>query len=245
MRWKVEVYGHEFDLTDLVKAAGGVGAKAFTDEGRTFLYAEAFEQMDGAAKVHDAAQALIATVQTALKLSDSAAQLLTVGPVIDATGKASRIVSGAGTIQARSRAEGVLVTVGGDAASPPPTEPILARRTRLIATNAEVAEAVELLNNSDKTLVSLAKAYEIVKGDLGHGNHKLGGKKAATISGVSEEDLLAFMENVNYPALSGGMSRHAGKNTKREPEEATRKMSHAEATSLIRQVVLAWIDAKG
>ncbi len=83
-----------------------------------------------------------------------------------------------------------------------------------------------------------------MKGDLGQGDHKLGGQRAAAISGVNEQDLHDFMDNVAHPILSGDLSRHAGKNKARQPKPSTRRMGHAEATALVRRVVLTWIDAK-
>jgi hypothetical protein len=114
----------------------------------------------------------------------------------------------------------------------------------LITSNPEVERAVRFLNAPDKTLVSLAKALEVVKGDLGQGDHKLGGQTAAHLAGVDPQDLLTFVHNVNYPVLSGDLSRHAGKNKARQPKPTARKMDHAEATALVRRVLLAWIDAK-
>ncbi len=137
------------------------------------------------------------------------------------------------------------MTVGGDTINqPPPSEPLQAKCARLINSDADMAQAIRLLNADDETLVSLAKALEIVKGDLGQGDHKLGGKTAAAISGVSEQELLDFMDNVAHPLLSGDLSRHAGKNKDRQPKRTTRRMDHAEAKALVRRVVLAWIDAK-
>jgi hypothetical protein len=148
-------------------------------------------------------------------------------------------------VSARARVNAVGVTVSRGAISqPPPTKPELAKRTRLIHSDAVVARAVELLNAPDKTLVSLAKAFEIVKGDLGQGDHKLGGKRAAAISGVDEQDLLDFIDNANYPSLSGDLSRHAGENNERQPRRRTRSMDRTEAERLVRCVILAWIDAK-
>ena len=245
MRWKVEVCGHPFDLEGLHVAVGGLGASAFRDGDKTFVRAEAFEQMYTAVDVRDAAGALIATVNASLRLSDPAAQPLTVGPVVEAQGARTHFVSVVETAYLRARAGEVTVTVGGDTINqPPPSEPLQAKRARLINSDADVERAVGLLHADDETLVSLAKAYEIVKGDLGQGNHKLGGQRAAAISGVNEQDLLDFMENVNYPDLSGHLSRHAGKNEARRPKQSARRMDRAEAESLIRRVVAAWIDAK-
>ncbi len=246
MRWKVEVCGNPFDLADLLVAVGGLDACAFAEGDKTFLYAEAFEQMDTAAKVNHAAEALIATVNAGLRLSDTAAQSLTVGPVVDAQGTRTHFAGVHETAHVRARAGTVTVAVGGDTiGEPAPTEPVQAKRTRLIDSDPDVARAVILLNAADKTLVSLAKAFEIVKGDLGQGDHKVGGQRAAAISGVNEQDLHDFMDNVAHPSLSGNLSRHAGKNKARQPKRAsTRRMEHAEATALVRRVVFAWIDAK-
>lgn len=68
MRWKVEVHGQSFDLADLVVAVGGLGASTFRDGEKTFLYTEAFEQMDTAAEVNHAAEALIGTINASLRL---------------------------------------------------------------------------------------------------------------------------------------------------------------------------------
>ena len=241
MRWKVEVCGHQFDLADLEVAVGGLGGSSFRDGEKTFLYAEAFEQMDTASKVNQAAEALIATVNASLRVSDPNAQPLTVCRVIDAQGAGIQFAAFKGAAEGRARAEAV--TVSGDAITPP-VESVLAKRARLINSDPDVAQAVKLLNADDETLVSLGKAFEIVKGDLGQGNHKLGGQRASAISGADEQELLDFMDNVAHPLLSGDLSRHAGKNKDRQPKATARRMGHAEAKALIRRVVLAWIDAK-
>src|SRR5208283_1778545 len=57
----------------------------------------------------------------------------------------------------------------------------------------------------------------------------LGGRKAATISGLNEEDLFVFIDNVNYPSLSGDLSRHAGRNDKRRSERPIRPIDRAVA----------------
>jgi hypothetical protein len=244
MRWKIKVHGHPFDLADLEIATSGVNAQALKEGEDTFLYAESFEQMNTATAVHDAAKALVATVNASLRLSDPHAQPLTVGSVVDATGAVTEFISVHGA-HGRSRVGAVAVVLSGDRINPaPPAESLLAKRTRLIDTDDEVRKAVKFLNAPDDTLVSLAKAYEIVKGDLGNGDHKLGGQRAAAISGVNEQDLLDFLDNAAHPTLSGDMARHAGKNTKRLAKCNIRRMSHTEATSLVRRVVLAWIDAK-
>ena len=245
MRWKVEVCGDPVDLAELEVAVGGLGALAFRDGDKTFLQAEAFEQMHTATDVYQAAGAQIATVNASLRLSDPAAQPLTVGPVVDAQGPRTHFILVAEAAHLRVRAGAVTTTVGGDTINqPPPSEPLQAKRTRLIDSDPEVARAVKLLTADDKTLVSLGKAFEIVKGDLGQGNQKLGGQRASAISGVDEQELLDFMDNVAHPLLSGDLSRHAGKNKDRQPKATARRMGHAEATALIRRVVLAWIDAK-
>ena len=204
MRWKVEVCGHQFDLADLEVAVCGLGAGAFKDGDKTFLHAEAFEQMDSATEVYQTAEARIATVNASLRLSNPDAQPLTVGPVVDAQGPRTHFVLVAETAHFRARAGAAIMTVsGGDPIGQPPSaEPVQAKRTRLIDSDPDVAKAAKLLNAPDETLVSLAKAFEIVKGDLGQGDHKLGGKTAAAISGVSEQELLDFMDNVAHPLLS-------------------------------------------
>jgi hypothetical protein len=245
MRWKVEVCGHPYDLADLEVAAVGLNVSAFRDGDKTFLRAEAFEQMHAAAQVHQAAEALIATVNASLRLSDPAAQPLTVGPVVDEQGPRTHFILVAEGAQVRARAGAVSVTVGGDTINqPPPSEPLQAKRTRMISVDTDVAQAVRLLNADDPTLGSLAKALEIVKGDLGDGDHKEGGRRAAVISGVNEQDLLVFNDNVSFPTVSGELSRHAGRNINRQPKRPTRPMDREEAKRLVRQVVLAWIDAK-
>jgi hypothetical protein len=134
MRWKVEVCGHPFDLADLEVAVGGLGASAFRDGDKTFLLAEAFEQMDSATEVNQAAQALIATVNASLRLSGTVTQPVTVGPVVNAQGVRTYSASLHETWHTRARIEAVTATVGGNTISePPPTEPMLAKRTRLIA----------------------------------------------------------------------------------------------------------------
>ena len=95
-----------------------------------------------------------------------------------------------------------MATVSGNAiCQPPASEPVQAKRTRVIGSDPDVARVVGLLNAHDDTLVSLSKAFEIVKGDLGQGNQKLGGQKAAVLSGVEERDLLDFVANVAHPIL--------------------------------------------
>jgi hypothetical protein len=231
-------FGGPFD------SRGGLGASAFRDGDKTFLHAEAFEHMDIATQVNQAAEALIATVNASLRGSDPAAQPLTVGPVVDAQGARTHFGGIHQTILARARAEADTVTVGGDAISqPPPAESAPAKRTRLIDSDADVARAVKFLNEPDETFGSLAKALEIVKDDLGQGNQERGGKLAAAIAGANEQDLLDFRENANDPGLSGDLARHAGKNKVRNPK-TTRRMGRAEAADLVRRVVLAWIDAK-
>ena len=165
MRWKVEVHGQSFDLADLVVAVGGLGASTFRDGEKTFLYTEAFEQMDTAAEVNHAAEALIGTINASLRLSDPAAQSLTVGPVVDAQGSRTHFACVMDGLRARGRAGAFAETLTGDVISqPPPTEPVLAKRARLIDSDADVAQAVKLLNADDETLGSLAKAFEIVAG---------------------------------------------------------------------------------
>ena len=125
MRWKVEVCGNPFDLADLLVAVSGLDACAFTDGDKTFLYAAAFEQMDSSAEVNHAAEALIAAVNTSLRLTDTAAQSLTVGPVVDAHGAHTHFVGGHETVHARDRIEAVTVMVGGNTISTPsPTKPV-------------------------------------------------------------------------------------------------------------------------
>ena len=113
------------------------------DGDKTFLHAEAFEQIDTATEVNQAAEALIATVNASLRLSDTAAQPLTVGPVVDAQGARSHFVTLREGVSARGRAGVVTVAIDGAAGQPPPTEPVQAKRTRVIGSDAEVARAVD------------------------------------------------------------------------------------------------------
>ena len=241
MRWKIEVRGQSRDLEDLETAVAGLHAQAFRDGDRTFLYAGAFEHIGTAEEVFRAAERLVAIVTASLWLSDPAAEPLALGPVVDAQG-ATHTVMVPGTAALRARPGSVTITVIGEAIRP--SEALLAKRTRLIDANPDVAKAVSLLNAPDETLGSLARALEIAKGDLGNGDHEEGGKRAAAISGVSEQDLLVFMDNVNYPSLGGNLSRHAGKNKKRQLKRPSRSMGRAEAEALVRRVLIAWIDAK-
>jgi hypothetical protein len=187
MRWKVEVCGHPFDLANLSVAVGGLHTSAFRDGEKTFLHAEAFEQMDSATEVNQAAQALIGTVNASLRLCGTATQPVTVGPVVNAQGV--RTYSVGVHLQARSRIEASAETVGGDTIREPPpsTEPVLAKCARLIAADPDVARAAKFFNEPDEAFGSLAKALEIVKDDLGQGNQERGGKAAAAISGVKRQ----------------------------------------------------------
>ena len=111
---------------------GGLNASAFRDGDKTFLRAEAFEQMDSATGVYQAAEALIATVNASLRLSDPAAQPLTVGPVVDAQGPRTHFVLVAEAAHLRARAGPVTVTVGGDPIDQPPLRRAGASETRPI-----------------------------------------------------------------------------------------------------------------
>lgn len=183
MRWKVEISGHSFDLVDLETTVVGLDAQAFTDGDTTFLHAERFEQMDTAEEVNRAAEALITTVNACLRLSDPAAQPLAVGPVVDAKGARTHFVAVCVTASARARVGGVGVTVSGGAISRPSSaKPEQAKRARLIASNPDVARAVNFLNEPDRTFGSLWKALEIVKDDLGNGNPKKGAEEVERVT---------------------------------------------------------------
>jgi hypothetical protein len=243
MRWRIEVSGNSFDLENVERAVAGLHAEAFSDGDKTFLYAEAFEHMGTAEDVYRTAERLIATVNASLRLSDFAAEPLAVGVVVGANGS-THFVMAAETATLRLRVGAVTMIISGGAIREPPGKSLLAKRTRLIDSDPEVAKAVSFLNVGDETLGSLAKAFEIVKGDLGQGDHRVGGKRAAALSGSRSRTFLAFMDNVAHPTLSGDLSRHTGRNKDRQPKATARQMSHAEATALVRRVVLAWIDAK-
>jgi hypothetical protein len=147
--------------------------------------------MHTASEVYQAAEVLIATVNAGLLLSDLAAQPLTLGPVGHAQGPRTHFVLLAEGAHFRVRAGTVTTTVDGRPTQPTSfAESVQAKRTRLIGSDPEVAQAVKLLNAGDETLVSLGKAFEIVKGDLGQGDHKLGGQRASAVSGVAEQELL-------------------------------------------------------
>ena len=97
MRWKVEVRAeHTFDLADLRLAAGGLKARTATDGDKTFLLAEAFEQMDTATDVYDAAEKLIGTANLNLQLADRGADPITVEAVVGGDGSVSRFTRATG-----------------------------------------------------------------------------------------------------------------------------------------------------
>src|SRR5271165_2729638 len=127
MRWKVEV--HSIDLADLDVAVGGLRARAFRDGNKTLLHADAFEQMDTATEVHQAAEALIASVKLGLLLSDSAAQPITVGAVVGADGSVASFVRPPGA-ELRARAGRPSVAIDGVVVSQP-AESVLAKQIRL------------------------------------------------------------------------------------------------------------------
>ena len=121
MRWKVEVRGHQFDLADLEVAVGGLGGRSFKDGEKTFLYAEAFNHMHTPDEVNRAAEAMVATVNASLRLSDHAAQPITVGPVVGAHG-ATHFAMLAETVAFRARFGAVMTRSGEEITEPSSTE---------------------------------------------------------------------------------------------------------------------------
>jgi hypothetical protein len=228
MKWEALLAGHLFDLEDL-PVHFDTDPRVHGEGDDYWLSSPTLDHLCEVVQVQEAARALVARVNGAMRLHDNGFQGVKLGGRYrNETGE--HVIVEAASAVARSKA-GTITVVGGAAATRP-TGP--REYAQLGGTDPGAADVLLILSRGDLDWYDLFKVFEIVREDLG-GEAVIIGRGWATKS-----DLTAFRGSANHPGVSGQAARHA----RQKRTIPKRTMTLRQGRAFIADLVRSWMRSR-
>ncbi len=229
MEWYVEIIGDNFDLEDLSKSLNSPEYCITKKEEDYILKSTHFNSLEDLDDVRNKSNEILSLINGSAWLVIGMRKPLEEVRVcrVNDDGKINRFVSLSGSIRARSRVKGRLITKDGEVQEIDQAGPI----PEFIATSQHeenVATVLSLLGDHPKDWVNLYRILEVVEDDV-EGIPKIIEKGWGTKKAIK-----LFKRTANYVA------RHKDKKIK-QPKNP---MTPSEAESLIRTIIISWIQSK-
>ena len=233
--WIVPLAGHRFDLEDLPRWFSGQDVHVAPHENGFALVISArvigdsYEPVLAFAEQH---LSLINGIGRLLSSTFRAVSLTSKVLVLNSSGVVSHTVIAVGTAEMRMKVNAVGVVIGG-VVQPDPAKG-LASPLLLAALNSNGAhDALVIVGRQDLTWSELYLLFELVQADVGGQMYERGWISTA------DADLFTHTAN-SYTAL-----RSAGRHGNDRGDPPINPMQHADAVSLVRALVLAWLKFVG
>jgi len=237
-KWLIRLTGEEFDLEDLPEIINSPDLVVLKRDEGYFLGSIDLDELASADEVRERGIALVKILNGAAKLHiDNFHPVAEAGVAsIQQNGKLHMTIHVGITEIARAK-DKVSVTAFSADGSPKPVPPLgpgsqILKSAVLALKHESVADAIDFYR--DDNWISLYKAYEIVCDDLGS-KHRLESSKWVPVAELSR-----FTQTAQSRAALGELARHASKSYK-PPQNP---MTLDEARSLIKRVILSWIQSK-
>jgi hypothetical protein len=223
MPWEIRLRGPDASLARLSKdlTSGGVTVRQ-GDDARYFLWAKKLDAITDAGAIEDAAQELVHALNGAARLEHSAFQIVELDRIVelDKSGRRKTLMLGHATAEMTVSAAGRLDGT--------PLPDWLAIR----GADRRVAKALLLYGAQAQTWYSLYGIYELVEEDVGERIHREGWATKRRL------------ERFTRTADSWQVLREAARHATEKFEPPRHPMSLSEARTLIRALLLRWLDYK-
>lgn len=233
-RWLVRLKGDKFDLEDLPALLHPPELAVIEENGSYYLQSSEFESLTSADEVRKHGIALIEIINGAVKLHRGDFCNVSEDGItrVEDNGKCHRyLFAEAGIFRMRGKATLTVTTPNG-------VERKIDRPTN-IGTSINIAMKHEPVADTlhffrERSWNNLYKVYEVIRDDVG-GNHTIIKK-----GWVSKQELSRFTQTAQSRAVLGDDARHASERC-RPPAQP---MSLSEAESLIRGILMNWMQTK-
>lgn len=228
MRWKVQLEGNETGLEQLSESFDE-DPMIFKDGEEYYLWSSEFKQLSKSGDVRDEGQAIIKMVRhlgelDSLRVSDLGYSCVV---EIQEDGSEDRIIH-ASIASADADAMSVRISTGEEEL--PPRAESTYEHTQLALNDDKVRELIDLWDNGDHW-VNLYRVFEFIQDNIEAENNIV----AQGWWSKSEKDL--FKHTAQSPEAIGHEARHA----KRKYTAPSTPMNHAEAKSLIENLIEDWL----
>jgi hypothetical protein len=230
MDWQVGLMGGDGDLSRLATTFSEGDPRVWLQaDGVYVMESSALDKLTDAVEVDSEAGRILGLMHGAMKLDDPSVRPVQPSRDFWHQGDHHRLAF-PGTASGHTTVTGVAVgTVDGVSVPPPP--PPERKWMAIAMSNANVADALQLISGSE-TWFQLYKIVEVIKSAVG-------GEDGIVQRGwTSRNRIRTFKATANHPALSGDDARHA-----RQPGSGgKRSMSLQQAQALVRELIQRWLQ---
>lgn len=234
-KWLVRLKGERFDLEDFPKLLRLSEVKVVEEDGSFYLESSEFNSLTSAEEVRERGRALIKLINGVTKFNRNNFVDISEDGItrVRDDGKRHNYVFLEGKAKIRTKARGQLTVIAADGSEKVATQPSALESLLEVAQKHNVV-ADALSFSRDDTWISLYKAYEIIRDDVG-------GKHQIIKNGWSvKSDINRFTQTAQSRAALGDSARHASK--KYIPP--AQPMTLMEARVLIKTILSRWVSSK-
>jgi hypothetical protein len=246
MEWLAQLEGDKLDLEDLPRWFSQLDHKVRSEDGKYYLASSAFQYCATTTAVWELAEQIVERMNGAARALEPGFRPARVGTEIvqvydDGTRQMHRRVQVFGT-ELRMKTGAITVFIDGKPLPPQPS-----KQEKLVAQweaeghESALGRALRIGLLPQQTWGSLYHVYEVVKHDV---SGEIGDWKALLPLLPNDpqlgDQLDRFRKTANDPAHAGMHARHG----RPEPNPTPDPMTLAEAQSLIRRLLVAWLSRK-
>lgn len=234
-KWLVRLKGERFNLEDLPELLRSPEVKVVEENGSFYLGSSEFNSLTSAEEVRERGRALIKLINGVAKFNrDNFLDVSEDGITqVEDEGKRHHYVFIEEAITAYEKVSAQVTVITADGSEKVANQPSALESLLEVAQKHNVV-ADALSFNRDDTWVSLYKAYEIIRDDVG-------GKHQIIKNGWSvDSDINRFTQTAQSRAALGDSARHASEKYK----PPAQPMTLSEAKALIKTILSRWVASK-
>jgi len=234
-KWLVRLKGERFDLEDFPKLLRSPEVRVVEESGSFYLESSEFNSLTLAEEVSERGRALIKLINGVSKFNRNNFLGISEDGItrVEDDGKRHNYVFLEGAVTIRTKVSAQLTAIAADGSEKVAIQPSTLESLLEVAQKHNVvADALSFYR--DDTWISLYKAYEIIRDDVG-------GKHQIIKNGWSvNSDINRFKQTAQSRAALGDSARHASKKYK-PPAQPTTLL---EARALIKAILSRWVSSK-
>jgi len=234
-KWLVRLKGERFDLEDFPKLLRSPKVRVVEENGSFYLESSEFNSLTLAEEVRERGRALIKLINGVSKFNRNNFLGISEDCItrVEDDGKRHNYVFLEGSVTIRTKVSAQLTVIAADGSEKVATQPsALESLLKIAQKHNVVVDALSFYR--DDTWISLYKAYEIIRDDVG-------GKHQIIKNGWSvDSDITRFTQTAQSRAALGDSARHASKKYKLPAQPTTL----LEARTLIKTILSRWISSK-
>jgi len=232
-KWLVRLKGERFDLEDFPKLLRSPEVRVVEESGSFYLESSEFNSLTLAEEVSERGRALIKLINGVSKFNRNNFLGISEDGItrVEDDGKRHNYVFLEGSAKIRTKVSAQLTGIGADGSEKVTTQPSALESLLEVAKKYNVvADALSFYR--DNTWISLYKAYEIIRDNVG-------GKIIKNGWSV-DSDINRFTQTAQSRAALGDSARHASKKYK----PPAQPMTLLEARVLIKTILSRWVSSK-